>query len=96
MDQDEIVLNEEKKRFEFIEDGQLSELTFELHPDCIALLHTFVPKELEGKGIAGLLAKTALEYARTHSLRVLPYCSYVQVYLKKHPEYGDLVEKQGQ
>lgn len=89
----EVALNEEKKRFEIITEGHLSELAFETDGERIDLLHTFVPPELEGRGIAGRLAKAALEFARAHSLQVIPSCPYVQVYLKRHPEYQDLVEK---
>lgn len=57
----------------------------------IALTHTGVPKEMEGKGIASALARTALDYARANGLKVLPLCAFVQTYLKRHPEFMDLV-----
>ncbi len=48
----------------------------------------------KGKGIGALLARTALEYARQHELRVVPLCSFVQTYLQRHPEFADLVDTQ--
>ncbi len=44
----------------------------------MTVLHTQVPKEREGRGIAGALSKRALEY--------------MAAYLKKPPEYQYLVK----
>jgi predicted GNAT family acetyltransferase len=57
----------------------------------IDLLHTEVPPAAEGKGIAGALARYALEDARASGLRVIPSCPYVAAYIRRHPEYADLV-----
>ena len=54
--------------------------------------HTVVPPELRGKGIAGELATVALEHARQHGWRIVPDCSFIEVFLKRHPEYADLVD----
>ncbi len=59
--------------------------------NTIVFPHTFVPEELRGRGLAGKLVKKALEFARTHNLKVIPVCSYVKRYLEKHPEYKDLL-----
>lgn len=48
--------------------------------------HTYVPNELRGKGIAALLAKTALDYAKEHNYTVIPSCSYIAVYMQRHPQ----------
>ena len=53
--------------------------------------HTVVPLALEGHGIAGRLARAALDYARDRGLSVVPLCPYVADYIGKHPEYEDLV-----
>jgi predicted GNAT family acetyltransferase len=55
------------------------------------LIHTEVPKQLEGHGYAGALAKTALEYAKEQGLEVVPFCPFVRAYLQRHPEYASLV-----
>jgi len=52
--------------------------------------HTFVPNELRGGGIAGKIVRTALEYARDNHLRVIPSCSYVAAFIRRHPEFADL------
>lgn len=53
--------------------------------------HTEVPPELRGQGVAGKLAKAALDHAREQGWRIVPACSYIEVYLRRHPEYADLV-----
>ena len=56
-------------------------------------MDTLVPEQYEGKGIAGALAKFALEYARSKNLKLIVYCPYVKMYMKRHPEYNDLLEE---
>jgi predicted GNAT family acetyltransferase len=53
--------------------------------------HTEVPPALRGQGVAGQLAQAAFEHARAHGWKVQPACSYIDVYLKRHPEYRDLL-----
>lgn len=48
--------------------------------------HTFVPDELRGKGVAAALAKAALAYAKEQHCKVIPSCSYIAVYLQRHPQ----------
>ena len=72
-------------------DGQTAELQYERFPDRIVLVHTEVPAALRGRGIADKLAHTALEYARAEHLRVVPRCPFVAAYLRRHPEYQDLL-----
>jgi uncharacterized protein len=55
------------------------------------LVHTEVPEALNGRGIAGLLVRTALEFAQAQHLRVVPECPFAKSYLERHPEYNDLV-----
>jgi predicted GNAT family acetyltransferase len=33
----------------------------------------------------------ALDFARVNDLRVVPLCPYVSSFIRKHPEYQDLV-----
>ena len=82
--------NEALRRFEVEYEGRLSELTYERRDGAIRYLHTGVPRELEGHGIAGRLAEAALEYARAEGLRVVPLCPYVRRYVQDHPEFADL------
>ena len=89
--QPEVVNNEQESRFELEQQGQVAVLMYRKKPGSLTLTHTGVPPELEGQGIASKLSRTALEYARSSHLKVIPQCEYVIAYLRKHPEYNDLV-----
>lgn len=79
--------NSEKSRFEVTVDGRTAVCEYKLVKDRIIYTHTEVPVALEGKGIGSLLAKTALAYAKTESLKIMPLCPYIAGYIKRHPEY---------
>ena len=53
--------------------------------------HTVVEEEYGGRGIAGNLARTALDDARQRGMTVVPRCSFFAAFIRKHPEYADLV-----
>ncbi len=53
--------------------------------------HTVVEAEYGGRGIAGKLTRTALDDARQRDMTVIPSCSFVDAFIRKHPEYADLV-----
>ena len=81
-------------RFELEEEGQTAYLEFELdRAGWITLWHTEVPQALRGRGLASVLAKTALEYARDNKLKVDVICPSVANYLAKNPEFQGLVGK---
>ncbi len=45
----------------------------------------------EGQGIAGAITRHALDYSREQGWKVIPRCPYVVAWIKRHPEYQDLV-----
>lgn len=83
--------NTAQNRFEWTEDQTLSVLDYQLADGVMALTHTLVPKALEGRGIAGDLTKFALDTARAQGWKVDPVCSYASTYIRRHPEYQDLI-----
>lgn len=66
-------------------------LNYELEDNVMVFTHTGVPRELEGQGIGAKLAKTGLDYAREHAHKVVPACEFMEVYIRRHREYQDLV-----
>ena len=83
--------NPQSSRFETEVDGQLARCDYRMQDDVMNLVHTEVPPALEGRGIGAALVRAALEHAAAEGLRVRPRCSYVSVYLARHPEYRRLV-----
>lgn len=82
-----------RHRYECTEDGQLCVLDYELRDAgaTMAILHTGVPAAVGGRGLAGELTRAALDDARAHGLKVLPLCSYAAAWMRRHPEYRDLL-----
>ena len=90
----EIRNNTQESRFETTVDGHLAYAAYELEePKSIVFAHTIVPDEISGRGVAGEIVKHALDYARKEKLTVVPQCAYVASYIKRHPEYEELVRK---
>ena len=86
-------LNNSRHRFEMTIDGKLSFVEFQQADDeTLALVHTEVHPDLEGKGVGSKLVKGVLDYARNSNLHIMPYCPFVATYLKRHPDYQDLVK----
>jgi uncharacterized protein len=83
--------NEAAQRFEANIDGQLAVLTYRLFPHHLVLDHTEVPKPLAGQGLGTKLVRAALDFAGANHLRVVPLCPFVAGYLRRHPEYQDLL-----
>lgn len=84
--------NEEASQFETTIDGHVALTAYELEePNRIVFTHTEVPEALAGRGLAGEIVKFALDHAREKKLTVVPQCAYVASYIKRHPEYQDLL-----
>jgi predicted GNAT family acetyltransferase len=86
-----VVHNAEAERFEIAIGDELCVLEYQVKRDRIFFTHTGVPPALEGQGLANRLAKTALDYAREKEYRVVPACEFMEVYIRRHPEYRDLL-----
>ena len=83
----EVIHLPEQNRFELRVDGFVAELTYTMHNHQIIFMHTIVPSELEGQGVGGKIVKAGLDYARASGFKIRSMCSFVSVYLKRHPEY---------
>ena len=74
----------DQRRFEAEVDGSTAFLTYERQGTTVAMTHTIVPPPIEGRGIAGALTRTAVDWARSEGLAIDPQCSYVRSWLRKH------------
>jgi predicted GNAT family acetyltransferase len=87
-----VVDNPSASRFDLLVDDKPAGLiAYTRHGPSIALVHTQVDPAYEGKGYGSVLARGALEALRAEGVRVIPLCPFIQGYLKRHPEYLDLV-----
>ena len=79
-------------RFHADVDGHQAVLDYRLDGQVMTLTHTGVPGAIEGRGVAAELVKVALDTARAQGWRVDPQCAYAAGFVRKHPEYADLVD----
>ena len=84
--------NPGESRYELVLDEQVvGEIAYRLTPDHIVLIHTEVLPSLESKGLGARLVAGALDDIRARGLRVVPFCPFVRSYIRRHPDYADLV-----
>jgi predicted GNAT family acetyltransferase len=85
--------NPARQRFEATVDGQLCVADYQLRGNVMWMTHTGVPSAVGGRGIAAELVRVALAWAEEQGYKVEPSCSYVEVYMRRHPETQKLLER---
>jgi predicted GNAT family acetyltransferase len=82
----------EQHRYEAILGGELAGYCeYNLVGDAIMFTHTEVLPAFEGKGVGSSLARHVLDEAKAGGKHVIPVCQFIAGYLRKHPEYAELV-----
>ena len=81
----------DRGRFQVVVDGATCELDYRLQAGVMSITHTGVAPHVQGRGIAAALMHAALTQARVAGWKVRPLCSYARVYMRRHPETGDLI-----
>lgn len=82
--------NSASSRFEIQTDAGLALLAYRADGTTLDLVHTEVPKHLEGGGYGSALVVAALGYARLNNLKIIPTCPFVAAFMLRHREYDDL------
>lgn len=75
----------ERNRFEALIEGSTAFVEYTIIDGIFDITGTFVPKELEGRGIASRLVSQAYDFAKEHNYSLKGSCSYAAVWLKRHP-----------
>ena len=88
-----LVNNQSTHNFEMIVDGQRPFIDYIKRDNVYLLVHTEVPEELEGKGIAAAMVEKTFKYLEANGFKIKVYCRYIQAYLKRHPEWHRLIAK---
>ncbi len=84
--------NPAESRYELHLGGELAGFVmYHLRGQRVNLIHTEVDSRFQGAGLATHLARFSLDDARKRHLAVLPSCPYIRSWIRKHPEYADLV-----
>jgi uncharacterized protein len=87
----EVTDNAALARYEMVVDGVTAFVTYVRHDGRLTLAHTEVPKALGGRGVGSLLATAVLEDIRRRGLRIVPECEFIAAFIKRRPEFADLV-----
>jgi len=85
--------NKAERRFELpLGEGQTAFVQYEAAGEgALALMHTEVPEGYEGRGVGAKLIEGAFQILQAGNLKIIPTCSFVAAYLRRHPQYQSLV-----
>jgi predicted GNAT family acetyltransferase len=61
-------------------------LRFSLDGDVLIIELTHTPEKYRGKGLAEVLTRKVVEYAKMRKLKIRPLCSYAAMFFNKHLE----------
>jgi uncharacterized protein len=83
--------NTARHRFELDVEGATAFIDYRRKDNIVTMTHAEVPEALAGKGVGSHLTRGALELVRARGEKVVPRCSFVAAFLRKHPEYKDIL-----
>ena len=83
--------NKDLNRFEMHVAGHVALLEYIIRNDRIYLVHTEVPPAIGNRGIGRKLVEKVLEEVDKRGLKVIPACSFVDIYFERHPEWKRLL-----
>lgn len=65
-------------------EGHIALVEYDLRDGMLGIVHTYVPKPLEGRGIASELVRAAYDYAREQDVKPVATCSYAAAWLERN------------
>lgn len=69
----------------------LAEMVYTMAGNKMIIEHTEVDDSLGGKGVGKQMVQTAVEYARSHDIKIVPLCPFAKATLDKMPEWQDVL-----
>jgi uncharacterized protein len=87
-----VVDNADELRYELWAGGtRAGVIAYRREPGTVVLVHTDVEPAFEGHGLGSRLVAGALDDLRTRGLKAVVLCPFAAAYVRRHPEYADLV-----
>lgn len=86
-----VIDNTEHGRFEMLVDGAVVFASYRRADGIVTINHVEAPPHLRGTGAAPRLMQGVMEKLRAEGARVIPRCSYAAAWLKRHPEFADML-----
>ncbi len=88
---DRVTDNPQGPRYELEVDGGLAFIEYRRDGHIVIMTHAEVPPALRGGGVGSALVRGALALVREQGDKVVPLCSFVELYMRRHPEVQDLL-----
>ena len=79
------------QRYELEVEGGLAFIDYRRNGHVVTMTHAEVPHALRGGGVGSALVRGALALVRERGDKVVPLCSFVEHYMRRHPEVHDLL-----
>lgn len=90
----DVVNDTDASRYEIrVDDALAGFLRYRRLPDRTVFIHTEIDSAYEGRGLGGRLVRAALDDLRARHEQLSPICPFVVEYLRRHPDYLDLVDE---
>ncbi len=83
--------NTEASRYELDVDGETVFARYRRQDGVLTILWVEAAPVLRGTGAAGRLMKLVAQEARDRSWRIVPVCGYAAAWLRRSPDYRELV-----
>jgi uncharacterized protein len=83
--------NQDAGQYELDIDGETVFARYRRQDGVLTIQWVEAPPALRGSGAAGRLMKLLGAEAKTQGWRVVPVCGYAAAWLRRSPEYRDLV-----
>ena len=83
--------NPDRRRFELDTPGGVAFANYRRDGGVVTIMHTEVPRHINGKGLGSQLVRGAQDLLRAEGAKVVPMCPFVSFFIAKHPEYKDIL-----
>ena len=81
--------NVARSRFEMQLEGCTAFIDYRRSGNTLYLDHAEVPAALGGHGVGTRMVRATLELLRERGERAVPVCSFVQAFVRRHPEFAE-------
>ena len=89
----------ERKKHMLVDNADEKRYEFDLGDDIAIIEYIktqgfIIPEKYEGQGIGAELVHDVLEDLRAKKLQMIPQCPFIAQYIRRHPEWVDVVLKE--
>lgn len=91
----QVIHDSQQQRYVLKVDGaEAGHASYRASDAGLVITHTEVSPRLQGRGLAATLAREMLDDLRRQGVAVVPRCSYIVAFMRRHPQYVALVPRE--